>query len=57
MVRLSNPASTQAQTQGYVLAYPQIHPVYNLLEDVKGLGLQIQSCRISMTKGNNRTSK
>jgi hypothetical protein len=35
------------------LAYFNIHPVYKLLEPVKGLVLQIQSCRGSMTQGNN----
>ena len=42
----------QAQNQGYELAYSGIHSVYDLLENVKGPVLQIQSCRISMTQGN-----
>jgi hypothetical protein len=36
------------------LAHPDIHPIYELLEHVKDLVLQNQSCRISiMTQGNN----
>ena len=46
----------EAQTQGVKLAHPNIYPIYELPECVKGLVLQIQSCRISMTQGNNRTS-
>lgn len=33
-------------------ALPNIHLIYELLEHVKGLGLQIQSCRSSMTQDN-----
>ena len=43
----------QAQIQGFQLAQPNI-PIYEVLEHVKGLILQTQSFRISMTKGNNR---
>ena len=53
---LINPAVTQARNQDYELAHPNTHLIYEL-EHVKGLGLQIQSYRISMTQGNNRISK
>jgi hypothetical protein len=39
------------------MAYPNIYPICELLELVKGLVLQNQSCRISMTQGSNRISK
>ena len=55
--RLTNSATTQAQIQGFELAHPNIYPIYELLECMKGPVLQIQSCRISMTQGNNRISK
>ncbi|KAL6091725.1 hypothetical protein STEG23_016553 [Scotinomys teguina] len=48
---------SHAQNQGYELAYPNIHPIYDLLEDVNRLVLQTQSYRISMTQGNIRISK
>jgi hypothetical protein len=51
-----NPA-TQLQIQGFELAHLNIYSIYELLDFVKGLALQIQSCRISMTQGNNRISK
>jgi hypothetical protein len=35
------------------LGHPNIYPIYDLLEHMKGLVLQIQSCRISMKQGNN----
>ena len=50
---MTNPA----QIQGYELAHLNIHPVYELLELAKGLDLQAQSYRISMTQDNNRISK
>ena len=53
---MTNSATTQALIQGFVLAHPNIYPIYELLACVKGLVLQIQSCRISMTQGNNRIS-
>lgn len=40
---LANPATNQAQDQGYELAHPNICPIYDLLKHVKGLVLQIQS--------------
>ena len=51
-----NPAA-QAQNQGYELAHPNIHPDCDPLEHVKGLVLQTQSCRISMTQDNNRRTR
>ena len=50
-------SATQAQIQGFELAYSNIYPIYYLLEYVKGLVLQIQSCRISTTQTNNRRSE
>jgi hypothetical protein len=35
------------------LAHPNIYPIYELLEHLKALVLKNQSCRISMTQGNN----
>jgi hypothetical protein len=34
------------------LVYPNIYPMYELLEHMKGLVPQSQNCRISMTQGN-----
>jgi hypothetical protein len=39
------------------LAQLNIYPIDELLEDVKGLILQIQNYRISMAQGNNRISE
>ena len=36
------------------MVHPNIYPIYELLECMKGLVLQIQNYRISMTQGNNR---
>ena len=49
---MTNPTTAQAQNQGCELA----HPIYDLLEHVKGPVLQIQSSRVSMTQGTNRIS-
>ncbi|KAL6053895.1 hypothetical protein STEG23_003722 [Scotinomys teguina] len=46
-----------AQNQGHELAHPNIHPMYQLLEHVKGPDLQIESFRISTTQNNNRIAK
>ncbi|ERE69438.1 small conductance calcium-activated potassium channel protein 2 [Cricetulus griseus] len=58
---LTNPGTTQAQIQGFVLAHPNNHPntypIYELLKCAKGLVVQNQSFRISMTQGNSRISK
>lgn len=47
----------QAQIQGFDLTNPIIYPSYELLEQVNGSVLLFQSCRISMTQGNNRISE
>jgi hypothetical protein len=54
---LINSATTQAHIQGFELADPNIYLIYELLERVKWLVLKIQSCRISMTQGNNKVTK
>ena len=55
--RLNNTATTQAQIQGFESIHPTIYPTYELLDHVKGPGLQNQSCRISTTCGNSRLSE
>lgn len=45
---------TQLQIQGFEWAHPNIYPNYKLLEYMKGLVQQIQSCRIFVTQGNNK---
>ena len=55
--RLTSSATTQAQIQGFELAQPNIHPICELLECVKGPVPEIQSCRIFMTPYNNRISQ
>jgi hypothetical protein len=54
--QLTDSATPQAQSQGFEVAHPNIYPIYELLEHVKKPVLQIQSCRLSMTQGNNRRS-
>ena len=49
---MTNSATTQAQIQSF-----ELEPIYELLVYVKKVVLQIQSCRISMTQGNNRISE
>ena len=39
------------------MVHPNIYPIYELLEHVKRLALQIQSCSISMIKSNNIVSE
>ena len=46
---MTNAASTEAKIQDFELAHSNIYLIYELLEHVKGLVLQNQSCRISMT--------
>jgi hypothetical protein len=41
--RLSSSATTQAEIQGFELAYPNIYPNYELLEHIKGTVLQKQA--------------
>lgn len=48
---LNTTATAQAQTL-FGLAHPNIYPTYELPEHVKGLVLQNQRCRLSMTRGN-----
>ena len=43
--------------QGSELAHPKIYIIYELLGCVKGPVLLIQSCKISMTQGNNRMTR
>ena len=54
---LTTSAITQAQIQGFELVHPNIYLIYELLEHVKRLALQIQSCSISMIKSNNIVSE
>lgn len=54
-----NPATTQAQKQGYMVAHLSTHLIYEIIceelqEHVKGPNLQIQNYRISTTQYNNR---
>ena len=42
----------EAQIQGFELAYPNIYPIYELLEHTKGPVMQIQSCKIFMVQDN-----
>jgi hypothetical protein len=44
---------TKVQIQGSKVAHPNIYPIYELLEFVKGPVLQIQVCRIFTTQGDN----
>ena len=54
---MTSSTTTQAPIQGFELTHPNIYPIYELLECVKDPVLQSQSCRISMTQGNNRISE
>ena len=36
---LTNPASAQGRNQGHVLAQPNIHPTWDLLEHGEGVGI------------------
>lgn len=54
--RLTNPATTGAQNQDKT-AHTNIQFNYKLSEDVKGMNLQIQSYRISITEDSNRMAK
>ena len=54
---LTSSATTQVQIQGYELADLNIHPIYELLEHMKGQDLQIQRYRIFMTQSTNRIPK
>lgn len=56
-VGLTNPATTQAQSQGSKFTHPNIHPIYDLAQHLKGPVLQFQSFKISMTQDNSRVSR
>lgn len=47
--------TTQAKIQGFELAYPNIYPINELLESLKGPIPQTQN--YTTKQGNNRTSK
>jgi hypothetical protein len=49
--------ASQAQIQGFELAHPNIYPIDELLEGVKGPVPQIQNYKISMTQGNDRIAE
>lgn len=53
----SNPSTTQANIQGFVLTHLNISLTYDLLKHVKGLDLQNDSHRISLTWGHSRILK
>ena len=53
---LTSSDTNQAQIQGSGMAQPNIYPINELLEYMKGPVLQIQNHRISMTQGNDRVS-
>lgn len=50
-------ATTPSQNQGYNSAHSDTYLVFEPVDYVKGLDLQIHSCKISMTQGNNMMSK
>ena len=43
--------TTQVQIQGFEMAHPNIYPIYELIQCLKGPVLQTQSCRISKITG------
>lgn len=49
---LTNSGTIQAQIEGFELVDPNIYSIQELLEQVKGPGLQKQSCRVSRTQDN-----
>ena len=51
---LTSSATTQVQIQGSEMAHPKIYITEEWLGHMKGPVLLFQSCRISMTQGNNR---
>ena len=48
--RLANPATTEVQNQGYVMAHPSIHPIWSTRV---GLGVRL----VLWTQGSNRISR
>jgi hypothetical protein len=55
--RLASSDSSQGQIKGCELVHPNNYPIYEQLECMKGLVLQIQNYKISMTPGSNRIYK
>ena len=55
--RLTNSCTTRTQTRDFELSHPNIYPIYELLEHMKGLELQIQIYKSSRIPGNNRMSE
>lgn len=54
---LTNQATIQAYIQVFELALPNIYPIYNLLECMKGLALCNHRHSISMNQDNSRISR
>ena len=54
---MSNSANTQAQIQSFGLAHPTSTPFVNCWDAVRGQILQISSCKISKTQGDNGISE
>lgn len=54
---LTNSGTTQWHIQSFELAHCNVYPTYELLWHMKGLVLQNQSFRISITQGNKRILK
>lgn len=46
------PTELFSRPRSRAVSWPNIHPISELLECMKGPVLQIQSCKISMTQGN-----
>lgn len=51
----SSSDTSQAQSHGFELAHPNVHPINELLEYMMGLVLQTPNYRISVAQGDNRT--
>ncbi|KAL6055900.1 hypothetical protein STEG23_016949, partial [Scotinomys teguina] len=54
---LANSATIQAYIQGFKLSHPNIYPISDLLDSVKGPVLWTNSHQISMTQDNSRISE
>lgn len=52
----ANSGTIQAQIEGFELVDPNIYSIQELLEQVKGPGLQKQSCRVSRTQDSERSA-
>ena len=60
VLRSAGGGNNSGRIQDFELAHPNSYHIYELLEHVKKanpLGMEIQSCRISMTQGNIRLDK